>query len=120
MTEKNKTDDIAAEDQQAAHPEKLKSALVNQRHNVINVVEILANEKVSDMMARMDMCSCSKCTCDVLALALNTLPNKYVTSDAGKQYIQLESYKKQFETDVEIALMKACMIVKSAPNHDEK
>jgi hypothetical protein len=119
MTEKKK-DDITSEAKQAARPEKVKSALVSEHHNVINVVEILANEKVSDMMARMDMCACSKCTCDVLALALNTLPTKYVTSDAGKQYIQLGTFKKQFETDVEIALMKACMIVKSAPNHEEE
>lgn len=95
------------------------SALVNQRHHVINVVEIIAKEKVEDVMARMEMCTCEKCMCDVLALALNQLPTKYVTSDAGKQYIQLEAYKKQLETDVAFALMKACMTVKAAPNHDE-
>jgi competence protein ComFB len=98
----------------------MKNALEEKRHHVYNVVEIIANETISDVMERMDMCTCSKCTGDVLALALNSLPTKYVTSDAGKQYIQLSTFKKQFETDVEIALMKACMTVKAAPNHDEK
>jgi Late competence development protein ComFB. len=97
----------------------LEHALKNETHKIINVVEIIANEKVTSLMSRMDMCICSKCTCDVLALALNMLPTKYVTTVAGKQYIQLNSYKKQFETDVDIALMKACMVVKSAPNHDD-
>jgi len=92
--------------------------LLNRKHNVFNVVEIIANEKVADMMDRMEMCTCSKCTCDVLAIALNSLPTKYVTSDAGKQYIQLNSYKRQFETDIEIALMRACLTVKESPNHD--
>jgi competence protein ComFB len=96
----------------------MKSALEEKKHHVYNVVEIIANETVADVMERMDMCTCSQCTGDVLALALNALPTKYVTSDAGKQYIQLASFKKQFETDVEIALMKACMTVKAAPNHN--
>jgi competence protein ComFB len=100
------------------HQERVREALLNRKHNVFNVVEILANEKVADMMDRMEMCTCSKCTCDVLAIALNSLPTKYVTSDAGKQYIQLNSFKRQFETDVEIALMRACQTVKESPNHD--
>lgn len=102
------------------HQERVRDALLNRKHNVFNVVEIIANEKVADMMDRMEMCTCSKCTCDVLAIALNSLPTKYVTSDAGKQYIQLNSYKRQFETDVEIALMKACLTVKESPNHEEE
>jgi competence protein ComFB len=96
----------------------MKSALEEKKHHVYNVVEIIANETIADVMERMDMCTCSRCTGDVLALALNSLPTKYVTSDAGKQYIQLAAFKKQFETDVEIALMKVCMTVKAAPNHD--
>lgn len=100
------------------HQEKVRDASVEQHLNVFNVVEIIARENIADMMVRMDMCTCSKCACDVLALALNSLPTKYVTSHAGKQYIQLDAYKKQLETDVEIALMKACFTVKAAPNHD--
>lgn len=97
----------------------IESTLHDERYHVYNVVEMLAYEMVADMMDRMDVCNCQRCTSDVLALALNTLPQKYVTSDAGKQYIQLATYKRQFETDVEVALMKACMTVKSAPNHAE-
>jgi competence protein ComFB len=96
----------------------IENTLNEDKHHVYNVVEVLAYEAVADVMDRMDMCTCTQCTSDVLALTLNSLPQKYVTSDAGKQYIQLATYKKQFETDVEIALMKACMTVKSAPNHN--
>lgn len=102
------------------HQQRVQDALADRHLNVFNVVEIIANEKVADIMVRMEMCTCSKCACDVMALALNALPTKYVTSDAGKQYIQLNSYKRQFETDVEIALMKACLAVKEAPNHNEE
>jgi len=95
----------------------IENTLNEDKHHVYNVVEMLAYEEVADVMDRMDMCTCSQCTSDVLALALNSLPQKYVTSDAGKQYIQLATFKKQFETDVEIALMKACMTVKASPSH---
>ena len=98
----------------------LQKVLADQKYRLINVVEIIARDNVLAMMDLMEMCTCSQCICDVLALALNSLPTKYVTSDAGKQYIQLESYKKQFETDVEIALMRACLTVKAAPNHSEQ
>lgn len=97
----------------------IENTLNDDKHHVYNVVELLAYEMVADVMDRMEVCTCQKCTSDVLALTLNTLPQKYVTSDAGKQYIQLATYKKQFETDVEIAMMRACMTVKTAPNHSE-
>jgi len=101
------------------HQKKVRDVSAGQHLNVFNVVEMIAREKVADMMVRMDICTCSKCACDVLALALNSLPVHYVTSAAGKQYIQLNTYKKQFETDVEIALMKACLTVKKSPNHQK-
>jgi len=88
------------------------------RHNVVNVTEIIAESKVDEVVAMMEACSCSKCVNDILAIALNSLPTKYVTTDVGKQYIQLNSYKKQFETDVVAALIKACQIVKESPRHE--
>ena len=121
MTEKNEKDNRTVSTKLTPRQERsLKSALTDMNYNVINVVETIAKENVVEMMDRMEMCTCSKCICDVLAIALNTLPTKYVTSDAGKQYIQLETYKKQFETDVGIALMRASLIVKGSPNHDEQ
>lgn len=122
MTEEMKKEDVSntASIKLTPHQQRVQEALSDRRINVFNVVENIAYEKVADMMVRMEMCTCSKCACDVLAIALNSLPTKYVTSDAGKQYIQLNSYKRQFETDVEIALMRACLTVKESPNHSEE
>ena len=115
MNETVNTDE-AMDDQ---NKDKAHSALFDQHNNVVNVAEVIANEKIEEIMKRMSVCCCSRCRADVLALALNSLPTKYVTSDAGKQYIQLNSYKRQFETDVAAALIKACLIVKSSPKHEE-
>lgn len=96
----------------------VQSALIHCRNNVVNVTEIIAEAKVGEVIAMMEACSCPKCVYDVLAIALNSLPTRYVTTDVGKQFIQLNSYKKQFETDVVAALIKACQIVKASPRHD--
>jgi len=93
------------------------SALINDNDNLINLAEVLAKEQLSMVMSRMNVCNCSTCTNDILALALNSLPTKYVTTDAGKQYLQIEMYKKQYETDVLAALTRACVRIKACPRH---
>lgn len=93
------------------------SALLEQNDNLVNIADVLAREKLALVMERMKVCTCKTCVNDVLALALNSLPTKYVTTDAGKQYFQLDIYKKQYETDILAALTKACVRVKAAPRH---
>lgn len=85
--------------------------------DLVNIAELLAREKLTLVMERMKVCSCKTCRNDVLALALNSLPTKYVTTDAGKQYFQRDVYKKQYETDILAALTKACVRVKASPRH---
>lgn len=87
---------------------------------LINIAEVLAREKLALVMDRMKVCTCRTCVNDVLALALNTLPTKYVTTDAGKQYFQRDEYKKQYETEILAALTKACVRVKAAPRHQQQ
>lgn len=94
------------------------NTLSNHRHNVVNVTEIIALAKVAEVISMMEVCSCPKCVDDILAIALNSLPTRYVTTDMGKQFIQLNSYRKQFETDVVSALIKACQIVTASPRHE--
>lgn len=94
------------------------SAFIEEHRHLVNLAEIFVKEKLQGVMKRMNVCGCSVCSNDVMAMALNSLPTRYVTTDSGKQYLQLESYKKQFETDVLSALTKACVRVKASPRHD--
>ncbi len=89
-----------------------------QRHAfLLNLTERLVADMVDDVMQKTNVCTCPVCKNDVMALALNSLTQNYVTSDAGKQYLQLGFYRKQHETDVLAALIKACVRVKAAPKH---
>lgn len=98
-------------------PEMEGCALIERNEHLINVSEVLVKEKLLRVMGKMNVCSCEACANNVLALTLNALPTKYVTTDGGEQYSQLELYKKQYETDVLSALTRACVRVKVSPRH---
>jgi competence protein ComFB len=97
---------------------QIENSLLTKSRSLINLSEVLTKELLPSVMERMDVCTCPVCTGNVLALALNTLPTKYVTTDEGKQYTQLEVYKRQNELDVIAALTRACVRVKSSPRHE--
>ena len=114
--------EIASEPERAPEPElaaekKPGRRRLEQGDLLLNLSEILVKEKAPDVMEKMRVCTCEACHNDVLALALNMLPTKYVTTDEGKQFLQLEMYKKQYETDVLSALTRACVRVKASPRH---
>ncbi len=87
---------------------------------LVNLTEHLVKEKAKEMMDKLNVCSCPDCTMDVLALALNSLKNNYITTNKGRLHVQLEIYKKQYETDIIAALAKACVRVKVSPRHKEQ
>jgi competence protein ComFB len=105
-------------EQRRATKIQIENSLQSKSRCLINLSEMLTKEMLPSVMERMDVCTCPVCTGNVLALALNTLPTKYVTTDAGKQYTQLEVYKRQYELDVMAALTRACLRVKNSPRHE--
>ena len=114
--------EMATEPEMAPEPEveaekKPGRRRLEQGDPLLNLSEILVKEKAPDVIEKMRVCTCEACHNDVLALALNMLPTKYVTTDEGKQFLQLEMYKKQYETDVLSALTRACVRVKASPRH---
>jgi competence protein ComFB len=84
---------------------------------LLNVTEKLVFEYVDEIMGKLKVCNCPTCKNDVIALALNSLPQKYVTTHAAKQFLLLDTYRKQYETDIISALTKACVRVKVSPRH---
>jgi competence protein ComFB len=91
--------------------------LADLSSGLVNIAEILTREKIALVMERMKVCTCRTCYNDVLALTLNALPTKYVTTSTGKQHFQRGVYKEQYETDILAALTKACVRVKASPRH---
>lgn len=63
--------------------------------------------------------SCDKCKLDIAALALNSLPPKYVVTEKGVVYGKIRNMNYQFNTDVTLAVTKAMDIVSKNPHHSE-
>lgn len=64
-----------------------------------------------------EICQCDICKHDIVAIALNNLPTKYVVREQGELYSKLETLDTQYRIDVIAALTRAIMIVKDNPRH---
>ncbi len=82
-----------------------------------NYMEELVIKKTDEILGIMKICSCEKCRLDIIALALNDLPTKYVVSEKGALYTKLRELEQQFEIDVETAIIKAAVLVSKNPKH---
>jgi competence protein ComFB len=82
-----------------------------------NYMEELVIGKTDGLLKLMNMCQCEKCRLDIIAMALNDLPTKYVVSEKGELYTKLNELEQQFEIDVETAIIKAAVIVSRNPKH---
>lgn len=65
-----------------------------------------------------DLCKCDDCRADIVALALNNLPPRYVASHNGEMYSKMLELGQQFRTSVYVELAKASEKVLSHPKHN--
>ena len=90
--------------------------MTNEIERPINLVMEIALELLPSVISRLDIEDTAENREDIIALALNKLPTKYVTTCGGKIYAQfVENYRLQYETDVLASLTKAAMTVKDKP-----
>lgn len=83
-------------------------------HNQMeNAVSIILNEVIKDK----NICKCEKCQMDIMALALNNLPTKYVVTEKGEVYAKTDLLSRQFRTDIIIQVLNAIEKVSKNPNH---
>jgi len=65
-----------------------------------------------------DVCQCETCRLDVMALMMNQLKPKYVVSDKGALYAQLdEEFEPQNRIDFMTIMSQACEMVRKSPRH---
>ncbi|MDQ2085286.1 late competence development ComFB family protein [Herbivorax sp. ANBcel31] len=86
-----------------------------QVKNYMEEVVFLVMKEISE---DINVCTCEKCSLDILAIALNDLPPKYIVSEKGELYSKINALKQQFEVDVIAALTKAAILVKRNPRHE--
>lgn len=84
----------------------------------------IMEDKITDLTNRLmkgeqDFCTCDRCKLDVIALALNSVPPKYVVTKKGELYGRANMMTNQSDTDIVKEVTKAIEIVRVNPRHDE-
>ena len=64
-----------------------------------------------------DGCQCDGCRLDVMAIMLNNLKPKYVVTDTGEMYAQMDDFDPQNRTDFMTEMTQAVQLVKQRPRH---
>jgi len=77
---------------------------------VAELVEQLCQEK-------RGCCPCANCRADVMAMALNQLPPKYVVTQKGAAFTKLQTLDLQFKTDVVREVLRAISKIAKSPRH---
>jgi competence protein ComFB len=84
-----------------------------------NLMEDAVAYAIVDLHKSCDFCSCEQCRLDILALALNQLPPRYVVTDLGDTYSRADMLETQKEVDILGAVLNAVNVVRQHPRHKE-
>lgn len=85
---------------------------------VVNLMERITSEVLDEHWDNINVpCHCDVCKNDVLALALNMLPTRYVTNNKGRLIVQLRMSEEQSYADILREIAKAGIIVGAKPSH---
>ncbi len=84
---------------------------------LVNVMEQIVDEKLSQMLEGEACCKCARCVEDMKALALNRLPAKYVSTNSGELFTKLSATVRQSSVDINVAVAEAIALVAKHPSH---
>ncbi|MFA6384279.1 MAG: late competence development ComFB family protein [Candidatus Omnitrophota bacterium] len=83
-----------------------------------NYMEDVVQDELEILLSeRDDICKCQKCKYDIMVMALNRLPTKYVITNRGRLYTKLSEQEAQFKADVVKELTMAITKVSRNPQH---
>lgn len=82
-----------------------------------NILEDLITYKLDELIKETDVCDCERCRTDIIAIALNKLPSRYVTSSSGDIMARMQSMDDQMQANITTAILKAIDSVKKTPHH---
>ncbi|MRX72181.1 competence protein ComFB [Bacillus lacus] len=83
---------------------------------IYNVMEQIMIDLFDEYRDRLGMkCTCSRCQSDVLALALNKTPPRYISQQDKAAYVKAEFVDKQEMTTLLVKLAECSKIVSDQP-----
>ena len=89
-----------------------------QEPMLVNVMQQIIEDKADKYIGIFDVCRCSHCRKDVIALALNQMPPKYVVMSQKELLLKRDMYEVRYNCEAVAQLMQACQKVKDNPHHN--
>ena len=86
----------------------------NSRMDVVNLMEVTVLEKLDELIKRFSCCQCDRCKKDIVALALDKLPPKYVVLSEGQAVPEVDA---QTNAQIISAMIQAVLQVRAHPRH---
>lgn len=83
-----------------------------------NVMEDVVFQKIDEVLERFNCCKCEVCRQDIIAIALNNLPPKYVAATEQKMTTKIQMTMVKAASDANAALVKAAIVVRNNPRHE--
>lgn len=90
-----------------------------EEYILVNKMEQAVKDAVDQLFAqgKNPGCSCDHCKLDVVALALNSLPSKYVVTSIGNAVTNVALDSSQWQANLTMAVCNAIEIVRKKPRH---
>ena len=85
-----------------------------------NIMEIFVEDYYDKIKDSLDCCTCEQCRGDVIALALNRLPTKYVNRSGGEIVVSTKINDQEHQNALHTAVLQAVEIVKKSPRHETR
>lgn len=105
----------AAAPYRTPEPHKISIPSLDSRQTeVINLMEGVVLSKLDSVLSRFQCCRCDRCKKDIVALALNKLPPKYMVLSHGQVPPDLDP---QVNAQVVTAMIQAAIRVRAKPRH---
>ncbi|WBW96564.1 late competence development ComFB family protein [Oceanirhabdus sp. W0125-5] len=91
-------------------------------HKLKNYNEEIVEHLTPKILMEYDnICKCDKCILDVKAIALNSMPPKYIVTNKGELFTKLNAeFNNQQIIDTTRAITQAIELVREKPQHDFK
>ena len=84
-----------------------------------NYMEDCVAMLLDKVINEVDVCKCENCRYDITAIALNSLPPKYVVTTRGQFYAKMDFLHQQFDVDIISAITRATTLVAKNPRHGD-
>ncbi|MBE6022732.1 MAG: competence protein ComFB [Cellulosilyticum sp.] len=86
---------------------------------IYNIMEEFVSKEVNHLIAGKNYkgCLCERCKADIMALALNQLPAKYVVTEQGQAICKVVATMPQNKVDILAAVVEASKMVMVSPRH---